>query len=114
LSPSKVGTPCAYPGCPAITKERYCQYHKKLENLQYDKKREIAVKRLYSTRRHKRWRKMVLARDPLCVECLKQGKIVQATIADHIIPLKEGGDWSLENGRGLCATCHNKVHKRFG
>ena len=51
---------------------------------------------------YRRWRTMVLARHPLCT-C---GAI--ATEADHIIPLSQGGGWSLENGSGLCKACHSR------
>ena len=47
---------------------------------------------------------MVLARDPVCRSCSR----VQATVADHIMPLRQGGGWSLRNGQGLCHACHNK------
>jgi hypothetical protein len=34
-----------------------------------------------------------------------------ATVADHIRPLPQpnwyDGDWSLDNGQGLCHFCHN-------
>lgn len=49
---------------------------------------------------------MVLARHPLCSTC----KTAPSTVADHIVPLPRpnwwDGDWSLENGQGLCGTCH--------
>jgi len=46
----------------------------------------------------------VLARDPVCRICWKAA----ATVADHIKPLSRGGDWSLENGQGLCHPCHSR------
>jgi 5-methylcytosine-specific restriction endonuclease McrA len=49
---------------------------------------------------------MVLARHPLCQMC---GDTV-ATVADHIEPLDprdpRAGNWSLDNGQGLCHGCH--------
>jgi len=50
---------------------------------------------------------MVLARCPICKMCRE----TLANVADHIVPLDPkdpaAGDWSLENGQGLCHGCHN-------
>lgn len=64
--------------------------------------------RPYDKARWKRLRKMVLARDPLCVECLKQGRTEASTHADHIVALSQGGTNRMENLQGLCASCHNR------
>lgn len=61
------------------------------------------------------WRKRRLAqlkREPLCHYCQRMGKIVAATVADHIEP--HHGDPALFAGplASLCATCHNSVKKR--
>ena len=55
---------------------------------------------------------LVLARDPLCVDYKAQGKIVPATDADHIVALARGGDWSEDNGQGLCHSCHSLKTRR--
>lgn len=68
-----------------------------------DKGRPSASKRGYD-RRHADWRKMVLHRDPVCKIC----NSAPSTVADHIIPLARGGENTLENGQGLCASCHGK------
>jgi len=31
-----------------------------------------------------------------------------ATEADHVIAIEDGGGWSIENGQGLCASCHGR------
>ncbi|MCL6690592.1 HNH endonuclease [Pseudomonas sp. R3.Fl] len=50
-----------------------------------------------------------LARNPLCAECERHGKIKLATEVDHIKPHK--GDqllfWSESNWQGLCKPCHS-------
>lgn len=55
-------------------------------------------------------RALVLARDPTCVECLKQKLITPSVHADHIRPFN--GDWDLfvdlDNLQGLCAACHSR------
>ena len=65
--------------------------------------RPSAAKRSYN-RRHQKWRLMVLARDPICKACNR----LPSTDADHIIPLRDGGTWALENGAGLCKSCHSQ------
>ena len=57
---------------------------------------------------HRRWRSMVLSRDPICRLCERE----PSTEADHIVPLSHGGGWSLENGQGLCKTCHSRKTAR--
>ena len=76
------------------------------------KERGTAAQRGYDAR-HRRWRRAVLARHPICQMCLKQGKTISATVADHIEPLDprnpRAGNWSVEeNGQGLCHACHNR------
>jgi len=90
-------------------------------------------------RQHERWRRMVLNRKPYCVGWpynWHRGAPVEATVADHVIPLRywdakpelarimlaralakrqgyaerdvELAAWSLDNGQGLCAQCHGR------
>ncbi|MBV8780945.1 MAG: HNH endonuclease [Phycisphaerae bacterium] len=51
-----------------------------------------------------------LRENPLCVQCLKAGDTVSATVVDHIVPHK--GDyarfWNQDNWQSLCARCHNR------
>lgn len=53
---------------------------------------------------------MFLRRNPLCVECMKQGKVSPATVVDHIVP--HIGDmvlfWDVDNWQALCVSCHNR------
>lgn len=66
------------------------------------------------------WRKpgglraQVLARDPLCVECLKDGKLTPATEADHKEP--HNGDYEMfvdiDGCQGLCRTHHAAKSRR--
>lgn len=52
---------------------------------------------------------------PFCVYCDQQGRIIPATVVDHIIPHR--GDKSLffdtKNLQSLCKTCHDAVKQRF-
>lgn len=50
-------------------------------------------------------RARILARDPICRECIRQGKVTKSsisTIADHVINLADGGTNDDENFEGLC------------
>lgn len=58
--------------------------------------------------RGRRWdaiRKRILARDPICRECLRKGTVNRysvSTIVDHIVPLFEGGSNDDSNLEGQC------------
>jgi len=80
----------------------------RFESNSYARPRAKTAARGYD-QRHRNWRRMILNRDPLCVECRKHGKIAAATEADHIKPIDEGGErFDMSNGQGLCKTCHGR------
>lgn len=97
--------PCNYPGCSALVERgRFCTRHRApMRPLETRPTNPV-----YSTTKHRLWRKMVLHRDPVCRTCKEQ----PATHADHVIPLARGGGWSLDNGQGLCQECHNRKTAR--
>lgn len=109
--PSRAPHFCTYPGCPTLIRGpgSKCERHQRAERRRYDRARGTSAERGYGGR-HRRWRRMVLARDPVCVDPYgrhaERGEVVPATVADHIVPLRRGGEWTLENGQGLCASCH--------
>ena len=60
-----------------------------------------------------RWREaraLFLKQYPLCAFCQAEGKIVPATVVDHIIPHR--GEqrlfWDQTNWESLCKECHDK------
>jgi 5-methylcytosine-specific restriction protein A len=57
------------------------------------------------------WRKIshaYLKANPLCIVCYKKGIIRKATVTDHVIPIRNGGDpYNNENFQPLCDHCHN-------
>ncbi len=95
--------PCGHPGCRGRQKEAYCAAHRRDAWLPYDRARGKTAARGYGAR-HRKWANVILARDPICVICGE----AESVIADHVLPVEDGGDWSLENGQGLCRTCHNQ------
>lgn len=56
-------------------------------------------------------RAKLFSRNPLCAECMRQGKVTVATQRDHIIPLEEGGSDDESNEQGLCQECHDVKSK---
>lgn len=72
--------------------------------------REIEDHSHYHSTDHRRWRKEILERDNyLCQEHLRKGISKPGRIADHIIPIKQGGSkYDLSNGQTLCDQCHAK------
>lgn len=58
---------------------------------------------------HRAWRAAVIERDPWCVDPMRRhaNALVPASHADHIVDVRHGGAWTLENGRGLCPSCHS-------
>lgn len=111
--------PCGRPGCMNLTRERFCEAHKNIEEQErkerhrwYDaNKRDQRVSKFYKSLAWVRLREQALMRDHgLCQECLKQQRITPATEVDHIIPIRV--DWGkrlkLENLQSLCHKCHMK------
>lgn len=60
--------------------------------------------------RWQRERLAFLAQHPLCTMCEHEGRVVAATVVDHIIPHK--GDyklmWDRSNWQSLCEQHHNR------
>ena len=88
---------CQHAGCGAsvLPPARFCARHRQGEPQ--------TSRSVYHKAQHRRWRKLVLARDAICVDC---GEAL-ATDADHKVPLSKGGSWALSNGQGLCHRCHS-------
>jgi 5-methylcytosine-specific restriction enzyme A len=56
-------------------------------------------------------RARLFKQEPLCRACAAEGRIILATIRDHIVPLFEGGKDVDENIQPLCRTCSDaKTH----
>ena len=80
-----------------------------------DRRRPSAARRGYGPR-WRRARAAYLARHPLCVPCAAAGRLVQATVVDHIVP--HSGDpvlfWDEANWAALCKACHDAKTAREG
>lgn len=78
---------------------------------------KMTDEKFYHSKRYREWRTKVLQRAGyLCEECKRYGKHVPATIAHHIKHRNEypEQELSVENGRALCAKCHNLAHPEKG
>ena len=111
--PSKPPRPCSFPNCPNLVtgKDSLCPKHRKLASKRYEKTRETAVQRGYTTRWRK-LRKMVLARQPMCLcdECRGENK--PADIVHHIDGNAKNNN--LDNLLPMNDSCHNKLHVKQG
>lgn len=105
--PSKSKRPCKRNGCPEVVDSGYCEEHSEQESAPFSdaSRSEESRKRKkhYGTKRWQKVRKRVLRRDPICQMCEKN----PSKEVDHIVPLAEGGDDSMENLQGLCSSCHS-------
>lgn len=112
--PYKPKKPCAYPGCPRLTHDRYCEEHAKLAAKTYERYgRNPLTKKRYGSA----WRKIrgkYLEENPSCEICRREGRLTPAKIVHHITPLSEGGTNDEENLMALCSSCHSKLHATRG
>ena len=75
--------------------------------------------KFYQSVAWKRCRKQFLENNPLCVECKKEGRPIEARVVDHIVPRKDGGsDFSQTNLQSMCVKHHAiksaKEKRRYG
>ena len=93
----------------------YCQAHRP---KQEPKKRvRTEAQRLYSTGWWRRTRRIILARQPLCVNCLMYNITTPSVDVDHIIEHRGDHDlfYDINNLQGLCKRCHaDKTNRHAG
>jgi len=99
--------PCRAPNCRhVVTHNRTCPVHgQAATGMRWDTDRRQDVVRLRGRANQSR-RQRLFARSPLCVTCEVAGRVTLATIADHVIPLAEGGKDDESNLAPVCAACH--------
>jgi 5-methylcytosine-specific restriction protein A len=69
----------------------------------------------YSSTAWRRLRAAYKQQNPLCTVCFRKGIYKPATVVDHIIPIKAGGeplDW--DNLQSLCTHHHNSKSGKEG
>jgi len=120
VMPRKPKHPCSYPGCPNLTDERYCTEHKKKTDASYNRyQRDEDSQSFYNSYTWKEVRRRQLDAVPYCEECLRSGRLTKATMVDHRVPIKDGGErYAHSNLQSLCWSCHSRksIHEgsRFG
>ena len=94
--------------CGVATRNDYCEDCAPEFNRKQDRGRTYTRR---STAAYQRWRRRILASDPVCLWPGEGGRrcLEPATVADHIIPISEAPEriFDLANGQGLCASHHS-------
>lgn len=112
--PRKPKQPCAYPGCPKLSDERYCEVHRKWMAKQYSSyKRSPDSNKKYG-RSWREVRERYVAAHPLCERCLQDGRLTPVEEVHHIKPVSQGGTNDPSNLMSLCQSCHTKIHFEMG
>ena len=107
--PYKPKKPCAHPGCPKLTADRFCPEHTVEDRREYTcYRRDPATRRRYG-REWRRIRNWYISLNPMCERCAAAGRITPAREVHHIIPLSEGGTHDVENLMSLCKSCHSGI-----
>jgi 5-methylcytosine-specific restriction enzyme A len=106
--------PCNRMGCAALVRspDRYCETHRlDRQRQQTAARRADPIRRermdFYSSSAWRRCRASYLGTNPLCTACKGEGRLTPATVVDHVVEIKQGGDrFDPANLQGLCASCH--------
>lgn len=105
--------PCVVHGCPNLVRQgSRCEKHRLPRPRDG---RPNAAQRGYGYA-HRRKRDELLRRHPWCADPfgLHAGRLVKATVRDHIVPLNRGGRDDIHNEQPLCDRCHNYKMWRDG
>jgi len=110
--PYKAKKPCAHNGCRELTASRFCDAHANQEAKRYNHHIRNPESNKRYGRTWKQIRAAFLSANPLCVVCVRDGKLTPATLAHHRMKLSSGGtnDWS--NLQALCSECHSRLHAK--
>lgn len=94
-------------------RERRCPMCVPAYRAASEAKRPSARERGYDSRWQKA-RKAYLFEHPLCVECGKEGRLIEATVVDHVKPHQgdEALFWDRSNWQSSCRACHNRKTAR--
>lgn len=112
--PHKPKKPCAFPGCPNLTDETYCDKHKSQSANSYNKFQRSPDHNKKYGREWKRIRARYVKAHPLCERCLAEGRLTPVEEVHHILPVNRGGSNADSNLMSLCRSCHNKIHIELG
>lgn len=74
------------------------------------RRRDKPWRRWYGTKQWREIRAAQLAVEPYCRRCKSTGRVVRATVCDHVQPHR--GDWQRFIAgpfQSLCSTCHSSA-----
>jgi len=106
---------CAYPGCTALTTDRFCAQHRAAgaaadaAKMRRRERRRVPRSERGYDYEWDRVRAAFLAQFPRCMLCG-----APATEVHHRVPLRSGGTHDERNLMSLCGACHRRVHRRRG
>ena len=106
--PLRLRTRCRHPGCPRLTRDRFCEEHRGSYMRASDARRGSAPERGYD----RAWNDVAETRRrldfELCQPCREEDRLTPSRIVDHIIPIHVRPDWRLVigNTRVICSPCH--------
>lgn len=111
--PVRAKSPCRQSGCRTLLDAPgFCTQHRRevfkaqKQSVTEDYKER---NRFYQRKEWKAARALHLQLEPLCRSCRKSGRLVAATVVDHIIAIDDGGaKLDQENLQSLCKPCHNR------
>lgn len=118
--PVAASRPCRHARCRVLVTSRdgLCDQHRAAAHRQH--KQDVTVdyaerNRFYQRKVWKDLRAWRLLVEPLCRECRKAGRLVEASVVDHIIPFNSPIDaraLDRDNTQSLCVSCHSAKTRR--
>lgn len=115
--PRRAKTPCRQQGCAALLDQPgFCDKHRR-ESFRAQKQTVSNDykdrNRFYQRKAWKNVRALQLQLEPLCQECRKIGKLIPATIVDHVVAIADGGaELDRANLQSLCKAHHDAKTRR--
>ncbi len=97
--PSRAATPCRRGTCNGLVRGGMCSVcgsQRRDKDRTHDAHRGTAAQRGYNST-WQRLRRMKLASEPLCHDCLARGVVTMGAEVHHIKAKRDGGDNSFDN-----------------
>lgn len=118
MSPMRPKKPCRFPGCPALTYDRFCPDHALVELTHVTSRKHTnpafaMIDSWYDSRDWRALKAEQLRRFPFCAACSREYNPVIATEVDHIRPIRLGGrKRDFTNFQSLCKPCHDRKRQQ--